>query len=182
MITKRLDRRFQSLSQRSAQQRRQEPVGKSRKIAMIGIDSANFGIVRSNLALLPNFARVLTESEQQGYRRLRPYLAESRSAYRTALGWSEAKRPGPLIRKEPLLGVPFDRNTGLSLQTLGGEADALPPCTDAFHDCGSEQGERHQMAHIAFADTFSGCDLLGRHRSSRRQFAEPLVPPGQCSK
>ena len=35
-------------------------MGKSRKIAMIGIDSANFGIVRSNLALLPNFARVLS--------------------------------------------------------------------------------------------------------------------------
>ena len=35
------------------------------------------------------------------------------------LGGSEAKRPGPLIRKEALLRVPFDRNTGLSLQTLG---------------------------------------------------------------
>jgi hypothetical protein len=40
--------------------------------------------------------------------------------------------------QKPLLGVPFDRNTSLSLQTLGGEADALPPCTDAFHDCWSE--------------------------------------------
>ena len=38
------------------------------------------------------------------------------------------------------------------------------------------------MAHIAVADTFSGCYLLGRHRSSRRQFAELLVPAGHCSK
>src|SRR5690348_6243715 len=91
-------------------------------------------------------------------------------------------RRGSLILKKPLLGVPFDRNTSLSLQTLGGEADALPPCTDAFHDCWSEQRERHQMAHIAVADTFSGCDLPGRDRSSRRQFAEPLVPACQCSK
>src|SRR5689334_5548909 len=96
--------------------------------------------------------------------------------------WSEAKRRGSLIRKKPLLGVPFDRNTSLRLQTLGGEADALPPCTDAFHDCWSEQRERHQMAHIAVADTFSGCDLPGRDRSSRRQFAEPLVPAGHCSR
>ena len=35
-------------------------MGKSRKVAMIGIDSANFGIVRSNLAFLPNFARALS--------------------------------------------------------------------------------------------------------------------------
>jgi predicted AlkP superfamily phosphohydrolase/phosphomutase len=35
-------------------------VRKSRKIAMIGIDSANFGFVRSNLDILPNFARVLS--------------------------------------------------------------------------------------------------------------------------
>jgi predicted AlkP superfamily phosphohydrolase/phosphomutase len=34
-------------------------MSKARKIAMIGIDSANFGIVQSNLAVLPNFARVL---------------------------------------------------------------------------------------------------------------------------
>ena len=40
----------------------------------------------------------------------------------------------------------------------------MPPCTDAFHDCWSEQRERHQMAHIAVTDMFSGCDLLGRHR------------------
>ena len=95
---------------------------------------------------------------------------------------SEAKSLGPLIRKEPLLRVPFDRNTSLSLQTLGGEADALPPCTDGFHDCWSEQRERHHMAHIAVADTFVGCDLLGGHRSSRRQFIEPLIPAGHCSK
>ena len=58
------------------------------------------------------------------------------------LKWSEAIRSGSLICKESLLGVPFDRNTGLSLQTLGGEADALPPCTDGFHNCWSEQCER----------------------------------------
>jgi len=77
----------------------------------------------------------------------------SRFARSKVLSGQEAKRPGPLIRKEPLLRVPFDRNTGLSLQTLGGEAYALPPCTDGFHDCWSEQRERHQMAHIAVACT-----------------------------
>ena len=67
-----------------------------------------------------------------------------------------------LIRQQPLLCIPFDRNAGLSLQALGREADALPPGADGFNDCWSEQGERYHMAHIAVAHTFSGCDLLGR--------------------
>jgi hypothetical protein len=33
--------------------------------------------------------------------------------------WSEAKKPGSLVCKKPLLRVPFDRKTGLSLQALG---------------------------------------------------------------
>ncbi len=62
---------------------------------------------------------------------------------RCSLVKSEAKRPGPLIRKKPLLRVPFDRNTGLSLQTLGGEADALPPCVWRIADFPHKSAIRH---------------------------------------
>src|SRR5713101_6168922 len=33
--------------------------GEASKIAMLGIDSANFGIIKSNLSVLPNLARAL---------------------------------------------------------------------------------------------------------------------------
>ena len=55
---------------------------------------------------------------------------------------SEERREGRLllIRQQPLLCIPLDRNPGQNLEALGREADALPPCADGFNDYWSEQG------------------------------------------
>ena len=66
-----------------------------------------------------------------------------------------------LVRKEPLLRIPFDRETSVILQALGRKAHGLSPATDRFNYRRRQESERDHVAYIAVAQTFSLRDLLG---------------------
>ena len=66
-----------------------------------------------------------------------------------------------LVRKKPLLRIPFDWETGVVLQTLGRQADGLSPHADRFNYRRRQESERDHMAYVAITQTFSVRDLFG---------------------
>lgn len=56
-----------------------------------------------------------------------------------------------LVRKEPVLRVPFDRKTRVILQALGRKAHGLSPGADRFNYRRRQESERDHMAYIAVA-------------------------------